>query len=483
VPLGDDAILSHRAAARYPISLVVPGLSHRYGRRAYSPEQLAAAGVFEPYDETHLWTADPPADDETGERLAFEFAAAYQAVARDGLAVTLPMVPPKAWTALHALERHLTDTEGGKVWKVTKLLDQLDRECEPIWSEPVLDLLKGAKVVRAVSNFPIGLLTPPGFDEPLATLVPVVQQPTTPLTQTVQQALAGRHSTDLSAGARVLVAECIPMTDDVGVASLRAFQLMRDMLAESDSKVVVEVVETVSTEEVRAAIERIRPDILILSAHGYFPTDGSASGIDIGGELSLGDDLGPVPHVVLLSACSTAVRGDSGPTVVDVLRRRGARAVLGAQVPVRVDRNVMLLGRLLVNLSEVYDSDVVGADNLLDLWHHVQTSNQVNDLVSTSDNLARWAHTPRPGMMPPIMEFMSGIGVEIPIRRGHNFADTVTRLLHVADQSGDRDQVVRWLPKRFVPEAAFYHFVGEPERVMLRPPPAALLPKAFAPPT
>lgn len=153
--------------------------------------------------------------------------------------------------------------------------------------------------------------------------------------------------------------------------------------------------------------------------------------------------------------------------------------VLGVQVPVSAYRNALLMGRLMVNLSQALDGDET-LETLLDVWHHTQTTNLVNDIVSSNRKRMDWVHAPRPGLLPPIQDFMVGAGTQVPRPRDGYYRDTVKRLLVVADQSGDRERVRAWMSRSFVPETTFYQFVGEPERIILRPPPAMLLADAAA---
>ena len=69
--------------------------------------------------------------------------------------------------------------------------------------------------------------------------------------------------------------------------------------------------------------------ILVLSAHGVFQGGLQPAGLMIGDEVCLGPGLGPLPPVVILSACHVAPRGTGAVSVADMLLREGALAVLG----------------------------------------------------------------------------------------------------------------------------------------------------------
>lgn len=167
-------------------------------------------------------------------------------------------------------------------------------------------------------------------------------------------------------------------------------------------------------------------------------------------------------------------RGVSDEVVTTATRRQGAYAVLGAQVPaVNALQNALLMSRLLVNLSEVYEGRV-RAESLLELWHHVQSTHLINDILASNRKLQAWAMKPKSEMDAPLLEFMSGIGKHVTLRRTTMYQDTIDRLLFVAERLGDLKQVRAWLPKRFVPEAAFYQLVGKPDRVIFTSPPTQL---------
>ncbi len=476
-----EQMREHGLRARFPLTLTVPGVSPRYLRRAYEPEQVAAFGAFSAYTDTDVWSPAPPTTDEAAERSALGLTGAVAATATDSVALTMPAIPAKAWQELHNLEQHLaTPRIGGKPSKVSVLLDRLDKACAPIWTDAVTKALRAASTVQVVSNFPVGLLTPPGHRVPLASGFTVVQRPATPLTRVFQQSFLPTPIHDYTGGVDVLVCECIPLTDPVGATSRAAMVQTKALLDETGSSVRVKVTETDSPEEIRTAIARHLPKILVLSAHGYYPTDGTASGLEIGGRLAVMPDLGELPPVVLLSACSTSVRGDGGPTFTDQLIARGAVTVLGAQVPVHVFRNSLLMGRLLTNLASVYRGEIE-ARSFLDLWHYVQLTNFVNDVVHANDNLRIWATTATNGEMAPLTDFMIGVGCEVPLGRQSIQEDTYARLLHVAERRGVREKIARWLPKRFVPETAFYQLVGEPDRIMLTKPRVELLAPGYTP--
>ncbi|MFE0349473.1 hypothetical protein [Streptomyces griseoluteus] len=93
------------------------------------------------------------------------------------------------------------------------------------------------------------------------------------------------------------------------------------------------------------------------------------------------------------SACHVALQGASAVSITDLLLREGALAVLGTKVPVDVRRNMMLTGRLLTNLADHLINQGRHA-TLLGVWHHTQTTNTVNDILTSTPLLGSWDGLP-----------------------------------------------------------------------------------------
>ena len=188
--------------------------------------------------------------------------------------------------------------------------------------------------------------------------------------------------------------------------------------------------------------------------------------MQIGSDIVLGG-LEPLPAVVLLSSCSVAPRGASTVSVTDLMLRDGAVAVLGTQVPARVDRNAMLMMRFLVYVAEV----LAGREHhptLLDVWQRVQASNAVNDVLSGNRHLHVWGTSLAASGEPTLVEFMTQRAAG-QLRAGHIYADTERVLGEIADDQGDGPRVRNWLRNPgYVPESLFYVFAGRPDRVFVR---------------
>jgi len=236
-------------------------------------------------------------------------------------------------------------------------------------------------------------------------------------------------------------------------------------LSGAPMRVVIE--ETLSAAAVSVAVERHRPDVLIMSAHGVYSRESNVAGLRIGDDFSLGLDLGPMPPLVVLSACASGPRGGGAVAVTDLLIRQGAFAVISTLVPVRVDHNAVFMNRLFLYVNEA----IKGTEDhttLMDLWHRVQTNTVIIDILYGNRRLNDWGHRTVDGMS-PVAEFMGGRSAGR-IRTSHLYEDAQAVLLEIADEQGMRDKVENWLrTPGYVPESMMYTVVGDPTRIRFRP--------------
>jgi hypothetical protein len=273
--------------------------------------------------------------------------------------------------------------------------------------------------------------------------------------------------TDISGGMRVLIVECIPETDPVGAISRSSWSLAARELTQPDRSVFVDHVEASNVGEVAKAIATHRPDVLILSAHGVYEPDSNMAGLMIGDGISVGDDIGRMPPVVILSACHSGPRGAGPVAVADLLLRAGARAVLSTLVPVDVRHNSTFMTRLLLYMSESIGGSEVHT-TLMDLWHRVQTNTVILDVLYGNPKLLEWGHAEVNGRTPPVVEFMSTRSAGR-IRTSHLYQDTEAVLLDIAEDRGEKDEVQRWLrTPGYVPESMMYTILGDPSSIRFR---------------
>ncbi|MGK5441802.1 CHAT domain-containing protein [Micromonospora sp. URMC 105] len=372
-------------------------------------------------------------------------------------------MPAEAFIKLAQIERHFEGRQSGPtVWR---MLDQLDEAAKAIWTESLLDVLSAASALTVFTNFPIGLLKMPGDTSPLTARLPIAYRPLLPLTRALQKELDHQGPVEWAKGIRVLIAECIPSDDPVGRASRKGWDFASEHLS-APTNTNIEVVETLSVSDLRAAINDKQPDLLVISAHGALNRQANVAGVVIGRDFCLGPELGPMPPLVILSACHVAPKGAGAVSISDLLLRQGAVAVLGTQVPVDVFHNATLMMRLFVYISEVLDGREEHG-TLLDVWHRVQTSNAVNDVLQGNRSLQSWASSATPSGLPVLQEFMVNRSSGR-LRRAHIYADTEGLLAEIAEDQGMRNRVLNWFRNPgYVPESLFYILAGRPERIYM----------------
>lgn len=463
-----DEIEREQHRLRVPVVVAAPGVASSYIRGAGDRSLRERVAPMTDVDAADTWSPTVhQRDDALVERAAIEFVTTHRAIARGGIGVMLPSISPEAFGILLQVEEHFQARRprGSAVWR---LLDRLDAATAHIWTDATIALVARASMLTVFSNFPLGLLRLPGDTAPIAARMPIAYRPLLPLTRTIQQELTYVPPIDLSSGLRVLVAQCIPADDAVGAASRLGWSVAAEGLNGGREAITLDVVETLSIDALRTAIADHQPDVLVIAAHGALSENRSLAGLHVGDEVVAGPGLGPLPPVVILSACHVAPRGAGTVSVTDLLLREGAVAVLGTQVPVNVRRNATLMVRFFVYISEVLAARESHL-TLLDVWQRVQMSNAVNDVLRGNPRLAEWALSPTASGSSVLEEFMRTRSTGR-LRPAHIYADTEQVLGEIADELGDGTRVRGWFRQPgYVPESLFYLFAGCPERVYLRP--------------
>lgn len=441
-----------------PLSLGVPGVPRAYERRTYERRaQRHARSV----DDVAAEEAQVR-DDAAAELDAIEFITAHEAVATTGVGLMLPEVPAQAWTVLADLERHFRSL-APKPRVVASMLKRLTGTMEHLFTDEFLYAVTHASTIAVNGNFPIGLLTLPGDSGPLLERAAISYRPTLPLTRALQTQLSFHTPVLAGPSLKVLVLECIPDADPVGRLSRIGWNSAKEEFEAAFDFLTVITLVVATEDDIRAALAEHQPHVLVLSAHGVF-RGGDFAGIQVGNYPSLGIGLGPLPPLVVLSACHVAPRATGAVAIGDMLIREGAEAVLGTQVPVNVAHNAMLMMRFFLYIA----LSMTGAEsfaNVLDVWQHVQASNAINDLLHGSGHLAEFGRTRTPSGTAVLEEFMNTRSVGR-LRKGHLHEDTEAVLVEIAKELNLDAQVANWLTSPgYLPESFFYAFVGRPELI------------------
>ncbi|WP_282852738.1 CHAT domain-containing protein [Gulosibacter sediminis] len=386
----------------------------------------------------------------------------HAALADDSMGLVLDdVLTPEMFHCLTELETHWKNSANPKA--VRRIMARLNKASEHIWIEPLVAAIRCASSIDAFTDFPLGLLTMPGDTSPLSTRIPISYRAVNPLTRALQLELSPQIPRDLSQGFRVLIAECISDQDPVGQLSRGAWKMVEQEMNSSDVNIEVVTVEALTRETFKRAVADARPDVLVLSAHGFSLEDSNLAGVMIGDEPSLGEDLGPMPPLVVLSACHTSPRGAGAVNAGDLLLRAGAEAVLSTLVPVDVRHNSQLVSRFFRYLALAAAGEPGHQTNSVsEVWHEVQGLNVIIDLIYGNDRLTDWAMSGST-QSSPIGRFMSG---PHGLRKGHIYADAEARLIGIAAETGEADRVRSWLrTPGYLPESLMYSMLGRPQNL------------------
>jgi hypothetical protein len=451
-----DTMENERARLRFPVVLALPGVAPAYIRNIYDQSARRGLKSLSAVDKDDTWSVTmAERADHLVERAAIEFVTTHQAIARSGVGLMLGAIPREAFIVLAQLEKHFVEGPNGPT--VHRLLDRLQKNVASLWTDATTLSISRASMITVFSNFPIGLLRFPRDTTSLTNRVPIAYRPLLPLTRTMQQELIYIPPIDLASKFHILVAECIPESDIVGRYSRSGWQFVADMIRDENCGITIQLEETLSIDALRGAISGSRPEILVISAHGYLDTQRNLAGLMVGDDFYLGPGIDSLPPVVILSACHVAPRGAGTVSLTDLLLREGAVAVLGTQVPVDVRRNAMLMMRFFVNMAEVLAGrERERFSNLLDVWHHVQMTNAINDILSGAPSIHDWGMANGPSGLPVITEFMQ-LRSAGRLRWGHIYHDTETVLAEIADDQGVGERVRNWFKSPgYIPESLFY---------------------------
>ncbi|MEG2714080.1 MAG: CHAT domain-containing protein [Glutamicibacter sp.] len=458
-------------SVRFPMTLALPGVAPRY-RKLVREEQRKAAELL-----AHLGVsleADGSREtfheeNQVDPREALSLMVEHNTASDQSVGIVADAVPDQAFIALADLERYWVRHSGNvpDPVKESRLRGKIDKAMAGFWTEEMLQLVQRSTQIEAFTNFPIGLLKVPGTTAPLAALRPITYHPIYPLTRAFQFEFFPAQPIDFSSGLKVLVLECIPEEDPVGQMSQKVWKDISDRLSTTYVPLSFEVSRAKNTNELREQVAKNNPDVLVISAHGSYDESGNMARLVIGTEPSVGIDLGPMPPLVVLSACHTGPRGSGAVSVSDLLLRQGARAVLSTLVPVNVIHNASFMQRFLLYLGE----SIQGTEphiNVLDVWHRVQTSNVILDIIQGNPKLFEWGWSPEHGT-PPVMEFMQKRSVGN-MRSDRLYKAAEALLLEIALERGQESKVRGWLKSPgYVPESMMYTFIGDPASIRLKP--------------
>jgi len=430
-----DRLEVERHRLSVPVTLGIPGVPRAYTRRVYAKEAQPLAKPWPRNDDQDNWTTlreDDP-DNSLVERSAIEFLTAHGAIARGGMGLVLETVPQALFEIVDQIERHcIAKAHGPTVWR---LLHRLYSASESLWNYGLRAAVARASHLTVFSNFPFGLLRHPDVSAPILSRTPISYRSLLPLTRAVQYEIGANYSFGFpTRRVRILVAECIEPDDHVGKISRTGWEISKAQSESEGRPLDFHICETLTVDALNKALTANPCDILTISAHGFYDVKSNVAGLVIGTECTLGIGLGPLPPVVVLSACHVLPMGVAAVRVVDMLLREGAMAVLGTQIPVDVVHNAVLMARLFVYIAESLNGTEPHI-TLSDAWQHVQSSNPINDIANSNPYLRRWLLESREGKSSRLVEFMSTASTGR-LRSSHIYKDTENVLIEMAKSEG-----------------------------------------------
>lgn len=451
-----------------PLVIASPGAPVAYQGSGPFGDKLARPAAWALDEPAHtLSNLASQQEDPVAERAAIESVVTHRAIAQNGVGLILPGVDAGLFRTLAELERHCAGPMPSPK-PVRRWLSAIGRALgTAIGKERAALLTRGSPLI-AFTDFPIGLAILPGDESPLCCRVPVVYRTLTPLTGTLQRELIHSPSPLQTHGRlRILVAECISRDDPVGMRSRQIWAEVAQSYA-GHAPLDLKLCEAPSVVELGAAVSSYQPNVLILSAHGFFAERWNTSGLQIGSEFVYELDLRPPPPLVILSSCHNAPRGRGVINPADILVRRGTYAVISTQIPVDVTHNAVYIARFLLRLADRY-RDERTPTTIAHLWHHTLRAHAVEDLALSNRQVDRLLHGPERGSH--IWEEYEQERRGGRIRSGHLYGDTEDFLIEAADRAGEGNAVREWLRSwGYIPESLFYCMHGWPERLIVGPP-------------
>lgn len=439
------------------VVLGVPGVSPAY-TQAIGATAFAYSTSRDP--ET------PAASDSDIEADAINYMVAHRAGALYGIGAALPPIPEQCFRDLAELEDYFALPRPVRPRVVRRLLRRISDGLLPLFNdEDLLSVLKRCKTLTVFSNFPVGLAVMPGATSPLSCMFPISYRPLSPLSRTVLQEGLAPYVYRLNTPIKILLVECVDPADPIYALGREVWPaLARQVSAGGAAEMVI--VGASTPVDVREAIDRESPSILIISAHGFYDRPRNASGIIIGGARIMGPELGPMPPLVILSACHVSPRGVGTVSIVDMLLRAGATAVLGTQVPVNAIADQLLLGRFFTNLRAGLSGELA-LHTIQDVWQHVLATNAVYDVVRVSRRAYEWAFNASVGGRRLLVEFANHRS-KGRLRSAHIYQDTEAVLQELADETGFGVALRGALRSEgYLPYSAFYYLAGWPERIIV----------------
>jgi len=397
------------------------------------------------------------------EKRVIKILTAHRGISKNAIVINKEFTNYKAYDKVRALETHCKTSEKDSkyIWRALK---EIGEEISMLFTENELAIIERASEISVFSDFPIGLGVINNNNSPLALRKPISYRPLTPLTRALTLEFTEHLQYFMHTKIRVVILECLSTTDKLKRVSLEFWKKMKEIISAMTDLFTFEIKEIDSMSMFYFELGNIGiGDILIISAHGIIKNNASALVIGNKEELLYPNKHLRVPQLIILSACNTSPRGDGVISVADSFLSCGARTVLGALVPINAEKNMKLLARLFINMSE--SENKRDYKSLNDIWSYVIATHAIEEILASSPKLKNWAYS---GDMfsSPIMEFK--MNPPLNLRISNIYEDSVRNMRIIAKKYGKEelfDSVIN--SQGYYPESLFYQLIGYPENIII----------------
>lgn len=393
----------------------------------------------------------------------------HRAIAKDALLLEIPITNDVLFKIYNELEIALKDTRGTNGSYVQRVLKQIGKEIWESLSELQKVILFRADEISVFSDFPIGMAILPHCTAPIQCSTMVSYHHLTPLTRAVQIEMTKHFQLSLKNRCRVAFVECVSDTSDNRYVRFQSELVYKTLKKYDDAyeNFNVKYYEAYSVTDIKRIIDELTDtEILYISAHGFYDRGANCSGIYVGEERWMGD-IERIPPVVILSACHTSPRGSGCVNIADLLLRAGALTVLSTFIPIRADKNTIIMTRLFTYIT-LAQKGSKQYKTLADLWRGVAASNAINEIAASSDGLKNWLTEKNKNGIPRIMDIELNRCNVRGIRPNHIYEDTISIIKEVLREEGMEGKFDDVLSQQnYIPECLFYQFSGYPENVFI----------------
>jgi hypothetical protein len=386
----------------------------------------------------------------------------HRTLASNGIGLRAADVPESLTQRLRQLE-DLCAQPSRDIPKIWWTADMLGLEAAKVLGNMTSTVASILPSVVLFAEFPYGLALVDDASAPLLFISPVTYRPITPLAAAAEYEFELVPLVFLRTGFRVLLIECLDPNDPVYTAARAIWEnLRRSMLGLPG--LVFELAAAGSTVDLNAHLIRFAPDILIVSGHGGRDQNGQVAGIRVGSDLWVGDQIGFVPKVVILSACAVTPRSSEILNIADILLFQRVVAVIGTLVPVDFAKNANFLLRFFQSIHQA----IIGNERFRSLdqaWCAALCGSAINDIIQNSEKLFAWSMLEWDRMMDDyIAQLNSGH-----IRPAHIYSDVERFLREYAAKRGVFKMFEEDLkPRSYFPETMFYVLIGQAQRIILQ---------------